>query len=63
MRVKRKIKYPNLNQAARNMGYDVSYIWRVLEGKPGYPGRAGLVEDFWKESQRIEEMKKKEKGK
>jgi hypothetical protein len=50
---KRRVKYPHLRRAAREMGYDFSYLWRVLEGKPGFKGRAGLKEDFWAASRRI----------
>ena len=51
---KRKVKYPHLRRAAREMGYNFTYIWRVLEGKPGFVGRPGLVDEFWAESNRIE---------
>ena len=50
---KKTVKYPYLREASRNMGYDFSYIWRVLEGKPGYSGRPGLTDDFWAESERL----------
>ena len=50
----RIVKYPNLRRAAVAMGYDFTYLWRVLEGKPGFKGRAGLVEDFWAMSARIQ---------
>ena len=49
-----KVKYPHLRRAAREMGYNFTYIWRVLEGKPGFVGRPGLVDEFWAESNRIE---------
>ncbi len=48
---KRKVKYPHLRAAAREMGYDFSYLYRVLEGQ--YKGRAGLREEFWAASARI----------
>lgn len=51
---KRKVKYPNLRKAAENMGYNFTYIYRVLEGAPGFPGRPGLIDDFWTESAKIQ---------
>ena len=50
---KMKAKYPNLRRAAANMGYNFSYLWRVLEGQPGFKGKAGLKDEFWAESARI----------
>lgn len=58
---KRRVKYPHLRRAAANMGYDFSYLYRVLEGQPGFKGRAGLVDDFWLESARIEAEKQKQR--
>ena len=52
------VKYPHLRRAAANMGYNHSYIYRVLERQPGYRGRPGLAEDYWAESARIEKAKK-----
>ena len=52
-KVKRQVKYPNLRRAAERMGYNFTYLWRVLERHPGFDGRAGLREDFWVESHRI----------
>lgn len=49
----RHVKYPNLRRASANMGYNFTYLYRVLEGQPGFKGREGLREDFWAESQRI----------
>ena len=49
----RVVKYPNLRRAAAAMGYNYTYLWRVLEGKPGFKGRPGLIEDFWAMSARI----------
>ena len=51
---KRVFKYPNLRRAAENMGYNFTYLWRVLEGAPGFPGRPGLVDEFWAESAKIQ---------
>ena len=51
---RRQVKYPHLRRAAENMGYNYSYLWRVLEGKPGFKGRDRLVDDYWAESRRIE---------
>lgn len=62
MAKKTKVKYPNLRQASQNIGYNFSYIWRVLEGKPGYSGRKGLKEEFWAESHRLTAANKKAKG-
>lgn len=60
---KTKVKYPHLRQAAKNMGYNFSYLWRVLEGKPGFAGRAGLADEFWAESKRLSAKKaRKEAG-
>lgn len=50
---KRKVKYPHLRSAAREMGYNFSYLWRVLEGKPGFTGRAGLREEYHRTAARI----------
>ena len=50
---KRKVKYPHLRRAAREMGYDFSYLWRVLECKPGFKGRAGLKEEYHRTAARI----------
>lgn len=57
-KVKRRVKYPHLRRASANLGYNFTYLWRVLEGQPGFKGRAGLKEDFWAESARITEDKK-----
>lgn len=59
---KRKVKYPHLRRAAREMGYNFTYIWRVLEGKPGFVGRPGLVDEFWAESNRIEAEREQRKA-
>ena len=50
---KRKVKYPHLRRAALEMGYNFSYLWRVLEGKPGFKGRAGLREEYHRTAARI----------
>lgn len=53
MKEKRKVKYPWLRRAAAEMGYDFTYLWRVLEGKPGFAGRPGLAAEYWRVSARI----------
>lgn len=53
VKAKRRVKYPNLRRAAERMGYNFSYLYRVLEGQPGFKGRPGLVDDFWAESERL----------
>lgn len=53
VKAKRRVKYPNLRRAAEAMGYNFTYLYRVLEGQPGFVGRPGLVDDFWAESARI----------
>lgn len=58
-----KVKYPHLRAASRNMGYNFSYIWRVLEQKPGFSGRTGLVDEFWAESKRLSAKQTRKEGK
>lgn len=61
-RIKTGVKYPNLRRAAAEMGYDFTYLWRVLEGKPGFKGRAGLVDEFWAVSAQIAAERKAKKS-
>ena len=62
MRVKPKVKYPHLRRAAREMGYDFSYLWRVLEQKSGYRGRPGLREEYLYTASQIAEEKGQKGG-
>ncbi len=51
---RRIVKYPNLRRAAIEMGYNFTYLYRVLEGRdPHFKGRKGLKDDFWRVSARI----------
>ena len=44
----RAVKYPYLRQAAKKMGYNFSYLYRVLEGRdPHFKGRRGLKMEYW----------------
>ena len=58
MGTNRKVKYPHLRRAAREMGYNYSYLYRVLEGE--YKGRAGLRSEYWAVSAEITAAKKTE---
>lgn len=57
MKKERKVKYPHLRRAAKEMGYNFTYLYRVLEGYPGFKGRYGLKDEYWKTSSRIESEK------
>jgi len=59
-RTGRRIKYPNLRRAAERMGYNFTYLYRVLEGRePHYKGRKGLKEEYWKVAAEIEAERKR----
>lgn len=60
----RVVKYPYIREAARRMGYNFSYLWRVLEGKPHFKGRPGLVEEYWEMVERVakDEAERARKG-
>jgi len=60
---KRKVKYPHLRNAAKEMGYDFTYLYRVLEGYPGFKGRPGLAADYWRTSERIGRQKAMQQAK
>lgn len=57
MKEKRKVKYPHLRRAAAEMGYNFTYLYRVLEGYPGFKGRNGLKAEYWRMSERIADQK------
>lgn len=48
----KRIKYPGIRPISRQLGVTPSHLWKVLERHRN--GRAGLVDEFWAESNRIE---------
>ena len=47
-------KYPHLRKAAFRMGYNHTYLYRVLEGRdPHFKGRKGLKEEYWNTAKHI----------